>query len=170
MTLIIDTDICPTYEEYIEDHLKIGDAGCCGMYDIGWAPELYGPSVTDYQKVQAYKKYYVLDYISLTVDRQIEGYFIGIAGTVHEPVPYAPPKAPVFDLWDFCIYDYADGRPHMAHFHKLFAYLLRHCKNNHCVALQIEMTDANRYQGFYDLCRKEYAMQQWENVLYLNIE
>ena len=166
MLFYIDRNICPHYETYIEGDLTIGDAGCCGMFDVGWAPERFEPCIGSYQKVQAYSKYYVLDYIRLTVDQWIAGYFVGIAGWNDRDTPYSRREEPVFDLWDLCVDELLEPGEDTGHLDKLFAYLLRHCENNGCRALQIRMDDERRYAPFYDHCKRHFGMQEWNGYLY----
>lgn len=168
MKLRIDREICPYYEEYEEENLQIRDAGCCGMFDVGWVPCRFDPCIGTYQKVEAYSKYYVLDYVMLTVDRWINGYFIGIAGWNDRDTPYSRKEDQVYDLWDLCVDELMDDTD-TGHLDKLFAYLLRHCANNHCRALQIRMDDPRRYQLFYDHCKTHFGMEEWNGYLYLKI-
>lgn len=170
MILFIDNNMLPRYEEYVEGDLKIGDAGCGGMFDVGWTPCRFEPCIGSYQKTEGYSKYYSLDYIMLTVERMIEAYFIGIAGWNDRDTPYSRREELVYDLWDLCIDELLENGEDTGYLDKLFAYLLRHCANNNCRALQIQMDDKDRYRPFYDHCKARFGMGEWNGYLYKKID
>lgn len=170
MVLTVDFDVCPEYEEYIDGDLKIGDAGCSGMFDIGWMPWRFEPCIGSYQKVEHFGKYYVLDYIRMMVGYNVEGYFIGVGGKNDRDTPYSRSSDMVYDLWDLCVDELLEDGEDTGFLDKLFAYLLRHCKNNNCCALQIRMDDQDRYRPFYDHCKTHFGMKQWEGYLYKQID
>ena len=157
------------YEKYDDSKYKINAADVGDIFDIGGDPACYDPEIYSYQEEEYIDYTYYMDYV-IFVDTYISGYFIGENGKNDIDTPFATTNDYVYNLYDISMdYDF-DEDEEPTEYLIFFDYLIRHCKNNECTQLQLKIDNDNRYQLFYDYCKKNLGFIQWNNYLIRKIK
>ncbi len=162
---IADQTFMFKYERFELQNLVIDKATIDSFFEIGGNARCFEPDNTTYEAFPITSYSYDYDYVTLLIDKCVQGYFIGEVGMNIEDTPLSNSNDWVYALYEIWInIGYDDGEePEMFIF--LFEYLLRHCKNNGCKLLLIMKDKENRYAHFYDYVKKRFGMQEYKNYL-----